>query len=132
MFKTVRELYYRGAVGAVCFFDITNQESYLNLVGWIQSFWNLNGMGKRPLLIVGSKCDLRDNPAFPNQVSAHYGKEYAEELSKSLEDKLGFSVHYVETSAKENINVDKVFKMLAGEIISSYTFEEKKEENHAR
>ncbi len=128
MFKTVRELYYRGAVGALCFFDITNQDSYMNLVKWIQNYWDLNGMGKRPLLIVGAKCDLRGNPAFPNQVSAHYGKEYAAELSKTLKDKLGFSVHYVETSAKENINVDDVFRMLAGEIISSYSFQEKKEE----
>ncbi|MHA1995117.1 MAG: GTP-binding protein [Candidatus Hodarchaeales archaeon] len=127
MFKAVQELYYRGAVGALCFFDITNQDSYMNLVEWIQSFWNLNGMGKSPLLIVGSKCDLRDNPEFPNQVPAHYGKEYAEELSKSLKDELGFSVHYIETSAKERINVDNVFKILAGEIISSYSFQEKKD-----
>ncbi len=126
MFKAVRELYYRGAVGALCFFDITNQESFINLVEWIRSFWKLNGMGKRPLLIVGSKCDLRDNPAFPNQVSAHYGKKYAEELSKPLKDELGFSVHYIETSAKDSINVDNVFKILAGEIISSYFFQEKK------
>ncbi len=132
MFKAVQELYYRGAVGALCFFDITNQESYMHLVEWIQSFWNLNGKGKSPLLIVASKCDLRDNPAFPNQVSAHYGKEYAEKLSKSLKDELGFSVHYVETSAKDDINVDNVFKMLAGEIISSYTFQEKKEETPTR
>ncbi len=125
-FKAVRDLYYRGAVGALCFFDITNQESYMNLVEWIQSYWNLNGIGKSPILIVGSKCDLRDNPAFPHQVSAHYGKEYATELSKLLKDKLGFSVHYLETSSKERINVDKAFKVLAGEIISSYSFQEKK------
>ncbi len=126
MFKTVRELYYRGAVGALCFFDITNQESYMNLVEWIRSFWTLNGMGKRPLLIVGSKCDLRGKSGFPNQVPARYGQEYAEELSKSLKDEFGFSVHYVETSAKENINVDEVFRILAGEIIASYSFLEKK------
>ena len=129
LFKTVRELYYRGAVGALCFFDITNQKSYMNLVEWIQSFWTLNGMGKRPLLIVGSKCDLRGNPAFPNQVPPDYGKEYAVELSKPLKDKLGFSVHYIETSAKENTNVEEVFRILAREIISSYSFQEKKEIN---
>lgn len=124
-FKAVRDLYYRGAVGALCFFDITNQESYMNLVEWIQSFWNLNGHGKMPILLVGSKCDLRDNPAFPTQVSARYGKEYASELTKLLKHKHGFSVHYVETSAKENINVDKAFKILAKEIIGSTIFQEK-------
>ncbi|MHA2225056.1 MAG: GTP-binding protein [Candidatus Hodarchaeales archaeon] len=124
-FKAVRDLYYRGAIGALCFFDITNQESYMNLVEWIQSFWTLNGHGKMPLIIVGAKCDLRDNPAFPNQVSARYGKEYAQEVTKLLKHKFGFSVHYVETSAKEDINVDNAFKLLASEIINSYNFQEK-------
>lgn len=124
-FKAVRDLYYRGAIGALCFFDITNQESYMNLVEWIQSFWTLNGHGKMPLIIVGAKCDLRDNPAFPTQVSARYGKEYAQEVTKLLKHKFGFSVHYVETSAKEAINVDNAFKLLAREIINSYNFQEK-------
>ncbi|MFX0182441.1 MAG: Rab family GTPase [Candidatus Hodarchaeota archaeon] len=123
-FKAVRDLYYRGAIGALCFFDVTNQESYMNLVDWIQSFWTLNGHGKMPLLIVGAKCDLRDNPAFPTQVSSRYGKEYAEELTKLIKHRYGFTIHYIETSAKENINVDETFKLLAKEIITSYTFQE--------
>jgi len=130
-FKAVRDLYYRGAVGALCFYDVTNQDSYMNLVEWIQSFWNLNGIGKSPLLIVGSKCDLRDNPAFPSQVSSHYGKEYAAEITKLLKHKYGFSVHYIETSAKEDINIDKVFKLLASEIISSVAFNEKKKRDRS-
>jgi small GTP-binding protein len=123
-FKAVRDLYYRGAVGALCFFDVTNQESYMNLVEWIQSYWSLNGIGKSPLLIIGSKCDLRDNPAFPSQVSSRYGKEYAEELTNLIKAKHGFTIHYLETSAKEDINVDKAFKLLATEIISSNVFQD--------
>lgn len=128
-FKAVRDLYYRGAIGALCFFDITNQESYMNLVEWIQNYWNLNGHGKVPLLIVGAKSDLRDNPAFPAQVTAHYGKEYAAELTKLLKHKYGFSVHYIETSAKEGTNVDKAFRLLANEIIASVNFQERKRKN---
>ncbi|MFX0051929.1 MAG: GTP-binding protein [Candidatus Hodarchaeota archaeon] len=124
-FKAVRDLYYRGAIGALCFFDITNQESYMNLVDWIQSYWTLNGHGKMPLIIVGAKCDLRDNPAFPTQVSGRYGKEYADELTKLIKHRYGFTIHYIETSAKDNVNVDEAFKLLAQEIIISYTFQEK-------
>ncbi len=129
-FKAVRKLYYHGAVGALCFFDVTNQESYKNLVEWIQSYWSLNGIGKSPLIIIGSKCDLRDNPGFPNQVPTHYGKEYAVELSKLLKEKLGFSVQYLETSAKDRINVDEGFKLLAKEIVSYSTFQENKKNKH--
>jgi small GTP-binding protein len=124
-FKAVRDLYYRGAIGALCFFDITNQDSYMNLVEWIQSYWRLNGHGKKPLLIVGAKCDLRENPAFPTQISARYGKEYAEELTKLIKHKYGFTIHYIETSAKEDVNVEDTFRLLAQEIISNFVFEEK-------
>ncbi len=39
--------------------------------------------------------------------------------------KHGFKVRYNETSAKDNINVDKTFRLLADEIISYYVFQEK-------
>jgi len=124
-FKAVRDLYYRGAVGALCFFDITNQESYMNLVEWIKNYWDFNGRGKLPLLIVGAKCDLRGNPAFPNQVASKHGQQYAAELTKLVKEKNGFNIHYIETSAKDQINVDEAFLMLAKEIISSLDHQEK-------
>ena len=112
--------------GIEIFGDLTGKESIENLVEWIQSYWQLNGHGKVPLVIVGAKSDLRDNPAFPTQVSARHGKDYAKELSKLLKNKYGFSVHYIETSAKENVNIEKAFRILANEIIASTTFQEKK------
>ncbi|MHA1971886.1 MAG: Rab family GTPase [Candidatus Hodarchaeales archaeon] len=124
-FKAVRDLYYRGAIGAMCFFDITNQESYMNLVEWIKNYWNLNGRGKLPLIIVGAKCDLRDNPAFQSQVASKHGREYAAELTKLVKTKHGFEIHYIETSALEGVNVDEAFHLLAKEIISNIDFQEK-------
>ncbi|MFX0051188.1 MAG: Rab family GTPase [Candidatus Hermodarchaeota archaeon] len=120
-FKVVRELYYRGAVGALCFFDITNQDSFVNLVNWIKSYWKLNGQGKRPFVIVGAKADLRRDPTFQGQVAPRYGIKYARDLTKLVQQKHGFTVHYIETSAKENINVDETFQLLSKEIINSIT-----------
>ncbi|MFX0013679.1 MAG: Rab family GTPase [Promethearchaeota archaeon] len=118
-FKVVSELYYRGAVGALCFFDITNLESYLNLVNWINSYWKLNGDGQRPLLIVGAKCDLRKYSNFKHVPEKH-GIEYARELTKLVKKENDFTIHYIETSAKENINVDKTFRVLSAEIVKVY------------
>jgi small GTP-binding protein len=118
-FKAVRDLYYRGAVGALCFFDITNQDSFLNLVNWIKSYWKLNGQGVRPLLIVGAKTDLRRNPTFQGQVAPKYGMKYARDLTEYVQQKYGFTIHYIETSAKENINIDTTFQLLSTEIINS-------------
>lgn len=119
-FKVVSDLYYRGAVGALCFFDITNHESYINLVEWINSYWNLNGEGKRPILIVGAKSDLRKKSDFQNQVSTQHGIELANELTKRVQKDHNFTVSYVETSAKQNVNVEKAFQLLSTEIIKMY------------
>jgi len=121
-FKVVSELYYRGAVGALCFFDITNQESFLNLKEWINYFWKLNGKGVRPLLIVGTKSDLRDDSS-QDQITAEAGVKYAKELTQIVQQDHGFAIHYVETSAKENINVDRTFQLIATEIIDSLKFQ---------
>lgn len=119
-FKVVSDLYYRGAVGALCFFDITNENSYINLVEWINSYWNLNGMGKRPLVIVGAKSDLRKDPNFPNQVSSQHGFELANEIKKRIQKDHDINVDYVETSSKQDINVEKAFQLLGTEIIKLY------------
>ncbi|MFX1285486.1 MAG: GTP-binding protein [Promethearchaeota archaeon] len=119
-FKVVSDLYYRGAIGALCFFDITNQNSYINLSKWINSYWKLNGEGFRPLLIVGAKCDLRSNPEVQGKLSPQLGIDYAIELTKHVQKKNCFTIHYIETSAKENINVDKTFQLLGTEILKVY------------
>lgn len=124
-FKVVSDLYYAGAVGALCFFDITNQESFINLEGWIKSFWDLNGQGKRPIVIVGAKSDLRKDPAFKEQVSPENGKLYAKKLTEIVQRDKGFTINYVETSALEDVNVEKAFRLLATEIITSVEFRHK-------
>ncbi|MFX0209212.1 MAG: GTP-binding protein [Candidatus Hodarchaeota archaeon] len=119
-FKVVSDLYYRGAVGALCFFDITNPHSFTNVMEWINCYWNLNGEGKRPILIIGAKCDLRNHPNFPNQVPMQHGLNLADKLTKHVQGIHEFNVSYVETSAKDNINVEKAFQLLGMEIIKLY------------
>ncbi|MHA2304347.1 MAG: GTP-binding protein [Candidatus Hodarchaeales archaeon] len=132
-FKVVSDLYYKGAVGALCFFDITNQESFINLENWIKSFWELNGQGKRPIVIVGAKSDLREDPIFQEKVSPEHGTEYAKELTEIVQRDKGFTINYVETSALRDVNVDLTFRLLATEIISSVEFRrklQKRKKNH--
>ena len=124
-FKAINELYYQGANGALCFFDITNQKSYRNVAEWIKAFWSFNGRGIQPVMIVGTKSDLRENPTFPSQVTAKTAKIYARELSANVQPKYGFNVHYIESSVQDNLNVDELFRLLAYEIINHRTFSEK-------
>ncbi len=121
-FKDVIDLFYRGAAGALCFFDIANQESFINLENWVKSFWGLNGKGHRPLVVVGAKSDLREDPSFQNLITPEQGINYAAELTQLVYENCGFTIHYYETSAKDNINVDETFRLLATEIISCESF----------
>ena len=48
--------YYRGAVGAVIVYDITNMASFLNVDIWMKELRDLSGPST-VLLLVGNKCD---------------------------------------------------------------------------
>lgn len=55
-FSFVRPLYYRGAMGALLVFDVTNRESFDHLPNWIEELES--NAGKVPFVLVGNKIDL--------------------------------------------------------------------------
>lgn len=102
--------FYRGAHGAVLVFDITNDLSYENMLDWALEF-NRHG-GEGPIVVVGNKIDLRDK--VPDSLREYDGERKAYELAKLL----GIKTAYIETSALENVNIDKVFDKMKEMIIS--------------
>ena len=114
--KHVRPAFYLGARGALLVFDVANRESYNNAIEWAKEFIRHAG-GKYPIVLIGNKIDLRES--IPGCITAEEG----EELAKKLSDLFGFKVPYIETSALQNINIDKAFQAL-GELIFKYMIEE--------
>lgn len=55
-FSFVRPLYYRGAMGALLVFDVTNRESFDHLPNWVEELES--NAGKVPFVLVGNKIDL--------------------------------------------------------------------------
>ncbi|MHA1211415.1 MAG: GTP-binding protein [Candidatus Heimdallarchaeota archaeon] len=100
-FSKIRPLYYRGALGSLVVFDVTNKESFDNLDKWLQEV--TTHCKKTPIIIVGNKID-KDK----RQVTAKAGKAYA--LKKSKE--IGLKIPYLETSAKTGETIKKVFNKL--------------------
>jgi Ras-related protein Rab-1A len=103
-FRTITSSYYRGAHGICLVFDLTNIESFNNIHNWIQEIDKYSNKTVHKLL-VGNKCDLKHKIVTDfesaNQLAHHLG------------------VQYLETSAKNAINVEQTFVALAQNIKSS-------------
>jgi Ras-related protein Rab-1A len=100
-FKTITSSYYKGAHGIILTYDITDKQSFKDIENWlteVEKFANENVIK----LLVGNKNDLESQ----RQVTFDEGKEYADSLG----------IQFLETSAKNNSNVEKAFFTLANEI----------------
>lgn len=109
-FNEVRGAFYKGAKAALVVYDISRPETFHNLPNWINEFWEKTG-GSFPFVLVANKIDLRNTPR--DKVSREAGIKYAKKLS----DYVDYEIPYMETSAKEDLNIDEAFTELAGKII---------------
>ncbi len=108
-FGDIRPIYYKRAIGGLVVFDCTRPESFRNLNNWVEECWTHNGQGEIPLVILGNKADLKAKEA--NSITNEQGEQYAAQLSQKTEP-LGFTIPYLETSAKTALNVDQAFESL--------------------
>ncbi|KAM4689158.1 ras-related protein Rab-10-like [Discoglossus pictus] len=97
-FHTLSVSYFRGAQGFVLVYDITNPDSFKNTAMWMRDIRMKAGEDVEVVLL-GNKCDKEDERV----VSKEKGEKLAWE----------FGIPFFETSAKENVNIDKAFFMLA-------------------
>ncbi|RLE94003.1 MAG: hypothetical protein DRJ96_09710 [Thermoprotei archaeon] len=97
-FRFLAPIFLRGAEGAVFVFDVTRDETFTDLEGWLEVV--LNTIGDVPRVLVGNKVDLADLRVVPREVAEEYARHR------------GF-LAYFETSAKAGINVEQPFLRLA-------------------
>lgn len=100
-FKTITASYYKGAHGIILVYDITDRQSFKDIENWlaeVDKYGNENVVK----LLVGNKSDLEAS----RQVKTEEGK--------TLADSLG--IKFLETSAKDAVNVEKAFTTLSTEI----------------
>ena len=95
-FQSLGNAFYRGTDCCLLVFDLTNSESFDNLVQWKKEFLERSGNENTnfPVILIGNKCDLPDR-----KVTVANAKEWAQE------EKL----IYDEVSAKENIRIEDAF-----------------------
>lgn len=93
--------YYRGALGAMVVYDVTNRSTFENLNKWFKELENHADKGCI-FVLVGNKIDLEQR----RQVSKEEGAKYATKRR----------ISFMETSAANNTNVDFAFIQLLKEI----------------
>ncbi|KAI0353464.1 hypothetical protein OH77DRAFT_1406796 [Trametes cingulata] len=101
-----------GIHGYVLVYSVTNRKSFDMVRIVYDKIVSFCGVNSIPCVIVGSKIDLQNRclrshtPRPYRQVDAKEAEKLASELDAA----------FVETSAKNNVNVSKVFELCLGEI----------------
>ncbi|MHA1166776.1 MAG: Rab family GTPase [Candidatus Hodarchaeales archaeon] len=113
-FEHIRPAFYHGTHLALCVFDVTREKSLENLEKiWITELERTcsltSTVGKIPIqkILIGNKIDLDDLRMIDT--------EEGEEASKRIG-----CIDYIESSAKENTNVNECFTVLAERYIELY------------
>lgn len=99
-FNYLRNLYYKGASGALVCYDITNRKSFEDVPLWLGEIDK--NCGEIPVFLVGNKKDLE----LKRSISFDEGKELA----------TTYDIPFIETSAKTGENVVKTFSDLVKRI----------------
>ncbi|RIA92777.1 rab GTPase [Glomus cerebriforme] len=100
-FRTITTAYYRGAMGILLVYDVTDERSFKNIRNWFSNIEQHASEGVNKILI-GNKCDWVEKKA----ITKEQGQALADE----------FGIKFLETSAKANINVEEAFFTLARDI----------------
>lgn len=100
-FRTITTSYYRGVHGVIMVYNICDKQTFDNMDMWLEEVRKYRGDDCNKILI-GNKSDKFNE----RQVDYNIGKDFA----------IRNDMPFIETSAKDNINIDQLFEILVGDI----------------
>jgi Ras-related protein Rab-10 len=101
-FHTITTSYYRGAMGIMLVYDVTNAKTFDNISKWLRNIAE-HATQEVEKMILGNKCDMEDKRQVPRERGEAIAREH--------------KITFLETSAKSNINVENAFLQLAQAIL---------------
>ncbi|KAG6511890.1 hypothetical protein ZIOFF_029969 [Zingiber officinale] len=101
-FRTITTAYYRGAMGILLVYDVTDESSFNNIRNWIRNI-EQHASDNVNKILVGNKADMDESK---RAVPTASGQALADE----------YGIKFFETSAKTNLNVEQVFFSIARDI----------------
>ena len=106
-FKSITKNLFNRVQGIIILYDITNKKSFLNVPNWIKLIQETTN-NMIPYTLAGTKCDLNNEREV----------EEEEGIKLSQENKIDF----METSAKNNINIMECINTFVKNIVNSENF----------
>ena len=111
-YRSMTKNYLRGSNGIVIVFDLTSQSSFNNVDLWMNDLKDVVD-DKAVKILAGNKCDLRGRK-ITNEEANKYAKDH--------------DMRYLEISAKEGINIESLFEILATHCIRKLKEKQKQNE----
>ena len=102
-FRSIVKCFYRDVHGIILVFDLSDLHSFSALETWVHDIYSVISSEYLVIILVGTKSDL-PNILITDEMICEFCRKY--------------KLPYVETSAKENINITVVFETLSKSIIS--------------
>jgi Ras-related protein Rab-8A len=103
-FKAIAKNFYRGAHGVLLVYDICQKNSFLDVKSWIEQIIENADNDDIVMILCGNKCD--------NEKERKISREEGENLAKN------YGIPFFECSAKNNININKMFETMAQKIFT--------------
>ena len=114
-FRSLNNSYLKNAEGIFFIFSHNSRKSFENITYWIDSIkeniQEINNFKNFPAFLIGNKSDLE------HKINDEEIEDFYKENNFSA---------YIETSAKENINIDKIFQEMGETLIKIYGYKKNK------
>ena len=101
-FRTITTAYYRGAMGIIMVYDITDELSFSNIRNWMLNIETHASINVKKIM-VGNKIDMESYRVVTREKGENLANEY--------------DMNFFETSARENINIAEMFTTMVRDII---------------
>ena len=103
-FQSITSSYYRGAMGFLLVYDITDSQSFDCIGKWLRKIEE-NANEEAVIIILGNKCDLENEREI--------GMRQAQEIADR------YRIPFMETSTKSNINIERAFNEITRMILDN-------------
>ena len=115
-YGSIVNAYYKGAIGVMLMYDVTNLNSFKSLSKWVDEIQNTADKNVI-VMVLANKCEV---PESQRIISTERGKHFAKQ----------HNFLFNEVSACDNLNIQESFEQLISKIINKLSEKEEKKTNN--